>query len=69
MFTDGLQRLALDFAGHTPHHGFFGPLFEQLRAVNDSESLVEPFRCFLDSDRVNQRTDDDKTLVLAVRKP
>lgn len=66
-FTDGLQRLALDFASRTAYPGFFRPLFNELRTAAIPESLVSPFRSFLDSDRVNERTDDDKTLVLAVR--
>jgi hypothetical protein len=67
VFTDGLQRLALDFTARTAYPGFFRPLFNKLRTAADPESLVEPFRTFLDSDRVNERTDDDKTLVFAVR--
>jgi hypothetical protein len=67
--TDGLQRLALDFTARTAYPAFFRPLFNELRKVADPESLVAPFRKFLDSDRVNERTDDDKTLVLAVRHP
>jgi hypothetical protein len=67
--TDGLQRVALDFAARTAYPAFFQPLFNKLRVVADPESLVEPFREFLDSDRINERTDDDKTLVLAVRHP
>jgi hypothetical protein len=69
VLTDGLQRLALDFAARRPHPAFFQPLFRQLHAATDPESLAEPFRAFLDSPRVNERTDDDKTLVLAVRRP
>ena len=68
-FTDGLQRLALDFTARVPYPAFFRPLFHELRTAADPESLVEPFREFLDSDRVNERTDDDKTLVIAVRRP
>lgn len=68
-FTDGLQRVALDFTVRVAYQAFFGPLFNELRTITDPELLIEPFRCFLDSDRVNQRTDDDKTLVFAVRKP
>ncbi len=67
-FTDGLQRLALDFFTRTPHAGFFRPIFNKLRTTPEPESLAEPFRTFLDSERVNERTDDDKTLVLAVRR-
>jgi serine/threonine protein phosphatase PrpC len=68
VFTDGLQRLALDFSSRTAYPGFFQPLFTELRTTANAESLIEPFRSFLDSSRVNQRTDDDKTLVLAVRQ-
>ena len=67
VFTDGLQRLALDFSAHTAPPSFFRPLFNEVRAATDLESLAEPFRNFLDSERVNQRTDDDKTLILAAR--
>jgi hypothetical protein len=66
-FTDGLQSLALDFTARTAYPPFFRPLFNELRSAADPASLVEPFHKFLDSDRVNERTDDDKTLVLAVR--
>jgi hypothetical protein len=67
--TDGLQRLALDFTARTPHLPFFQPLFAALRAAPDVESLAGPFREFLDSQRINERTDDDKTLVLAISRP
>ncbi len=69
VLTDGLQRLALDFASRTPHPAFFRPFFNGLRSANDLESLQAPLREFLDSPRVNERTDDDKTLLLAIRRP
>ncbi len=68
MLTDGMQRLALDFTARSPHLEFFSPLFRHLRAEPDPEQLIEPFRQFLDSPRVNERTDDDKTLVLTARR-
>lgn len=66
-FTDGLQRLALDYAHRTGHAGFFRPLFQRLNSTATVEELLPPFRQFLDSPRINERTDDDKTLVLATR--
>ena len=69
VLTDGLQRLALDFTARTPYPAFFRPFFRRLQAEPDSEPLFEPFRAFLDSTAVNAKTDDDKTLVLAVRRP
>jgi hypothetical protein len=69
VLTDGLQRLALDFTARAAYPAFFRAVFNELRSANNPESLVEPLRQFLDSDRVNERTDDDKTLVLATRRP
>jgi hypothetical protein len=67
VLTDGLQRLALDFAIRAPYPAFFQPLFSGLRTAAGQDSLTEHFQAFLDSPRVNDRTDDDKTLVFAVR--
>lgn len=67
VMTDGLQRLALDYSTRRPHAPFFSPLFAEMREAPDTKQLDESFRGFLASDRVNARTDDDKTLVLAVR--
>lgn len=68
LFTDGLQRLALDFGRRAVHQRFFEPMFASLRAVEHADELTVPFRGFLDSALVNERTDDDKTLVLAMRR-
>jgi len=69
LLTDGLQRLALNFTTCEAHAPFFRPLFDRLRTAADPAELAAPFRAFLDSPRVNERTDDDKTLFLAVRRP
>ena len=65
VMTDGLQRVALDFSSRTAFQGFFRPLFSQVRQIKDAESILEPLRRFLDSERINLRTEDDKTLVIA----
>ncbi|HEV3436661.1 MAG TPA: protein phosphatase 2C domain-containing protein, partial [Gemmata sp.] len=67
IMTDGLQRLALDYSTKLGHRGFFHPLFRDLRASVASDQLDGPLAEFLDCPRVNQRTDDDKTLILATR--
>lgn len=64
LLTDGLQMLALDFVSNTPHNPFFSPLF---RLVTDESFTTEALSHFLESERVCERTDDDKTIVLAVR--
>ncbi len=67
LFTDGLQQLALHYATRTAHAPFFAPLFARLAQAPSgaSASLDRALAAFLDSAAVNQRTDDDKALVLA----
>jgi hypothetical protein len=78
LFSDGLQRLALDYAAQQPYAPFFrsmlSPLHDQDAGPNadqvaGEDGLSLSLAAFLDSPRVNDRTDDDKTLMLAVRAP
>lgn len=68
-FSDGLQRLALNMATNTPHEPFFTPFFNGIaKATPEQEGQLEALLVkFLSSVSVNERTDDDKTLALAVR--
>lgn len=70
-FTDGLQRLALNMAANTPHEPFFSPFFKVLSIVGEGkeDELTAALVEFLNSERVNERTDDDKTLALALLAP
>jgi hypothetical protein len=70
VFTDGIQRLALNFRSSSVHSPFFDPMLAVLRqqAAEDCEVLDHKLALFLGSERVNSRTDDDKTLVLATRR-
>jgi len=70
VFTDGIQRLALDYKARAVHGPFFAPMLAVLRRQLPSEcaELAEQLAAFLASPRVNSRTDDDKTLVLASRR-
>jgi hypothetical protein len=67
LLTDGLQPLALHYATRTAHRPFFEPMFMALREAPSPEHLQLPLMDFLASKAVNDRTDDDKTLVLATR--
>ena len=71
LFSDGLQRLALHYEGRTAHTPFFRPMFAPVRAADPgrAETLSAQLAAFLGSQPVNARTDDDKTLVLATRRP
>lgn len=65
LLTDGIERLTLKFDSLTPHPPFFQPLFQALRGTGDVERLAEDVRLLLQSDPVRNKTDDDKTLVIA----
>ena len=70
-FTDGIERLALDFTTREPHFPFFDGVFRPLDespTVGRDMVLSGKLSAFLDSEAVNKRTNDDKTLVLAVLK-
>ena len=69
LMTDGLQRLALVFADQTVHTPFFTPMFGALHGAKpeDCDRLSDALAEFLASENVNARTDDDKTLILAVK--
>lgn len=69
LFTDGLERLALSFQNQTPHAPFFDPLFEAVRQSQDLPALNEQLRTFLTSTTVQNRSDDDKTVILAAQHP
>lgn len=63
VMSDGLQLLALDMAAGRPHAAFFAPLLSWAAGAGpDGRDLVQ----LLGSEKVNARTDDDKTLALAV---
>lgn len=68
VFSDGVQRLAINMASQTPHEPFFAPFFGVLSSVNTSlrHQLEPALARFLDSAQVNERTDDDKSMVIAV---
>jgi hypothetical protein len=68
LLTDGLERLALSFNQQTPHAPFFEPLFNALRTTDDLPGLSEGLRTFLGSKSVRNRSDDDKTLIIASRE-
>ena len=69
LLTDGLQTIALNYQQRTAHEPFFKGLFAPLRTAKEgcSRELSDSLAAFLASPRVNEKTDDDKTLVLASR--
>lgn len=69
VMSDGLIRLALRMPAQEPHVPFFQPLLNFVESSADETEAARQLSAFLASERVNARTDDDKSLVLAVRVP
>jgi hypothetical protein len=69
VFSDGIERLALDFGNLNAFERFFDPMFAPLKKLGPGRdrALSAGLRRYLDSPRVTERTDDDKSLVLARR--
>ena len=70
LFTDGIQLQVLDYANRSPHSPFFQKMFAQLSAWQDSQldQLNDALTAYLSSEVFNDKTDDDKTLVLAAKR-
>jgi hypothetical protein len=68
VMSDGLVRLAVNVVENKPHVPFFRPLLDFAAAMENEKKARKELEAFLASERVCARTDDDKTLVLAVRK-
>jgi hypothetical protein len=71
IFTDGIERLVLDLSARTAHAPFFRPLFRWLASAEPvaAGAAAPPIAQYLGSKQVCDRTDDDKTLILATRRP
>ena len=70
VFTDGLQMLALNNETVSVHQPFFNDLYKWLRIANEEDHisiLNNKLIDYLSSDLINNRTDDDKTLLLATK--
>lgn len=67
--SDGIQMVALDYATKTASTGFFDPMFTVMDGVQPGRHDVvdRVFAEMLDRRIFLDRTDDDRTLVLAVR--
>lgn len=70
-FSDGIENLVLDSVTGAASAAFFSPMVKPLDAstvTGKDYNLSRSLAIFLASDRLNERTDDDKTLIVAVQK-
>lgn len=71
-FSDGIESLVLHYATKTVHDRFFNLMIEPvMQAVPEGLDvrLSESLARYLGSDKICDRTDDDKSLILATRSP
>ncbi|MEO1661085.1 MAG: PP2C family serine/threonine-protein phosphatase [Pseudomonadota bacterium] len=71
-FSDGIERLVLDFEKKEAPPPFFNSMATALNRSNSigkDVELSEQLSTFVRSDRVTQRSDDDITIVIAQRTP
>jgi len=71
LFSDGLERLALDFSNQMPFPRFFDAVIAPVIASTfhgKDPVLSAALKDYLGSASILARTDDDKTLILAVRQ-
>mgnify|MGYP002779366085 CR=1 FL=1 len=62
--TDGLERMAIDFSSLKAHPKFFEPFYLGIKEYGVNEESEKILEDWLNSDEVNKRTNDDKTLLL-----
>ena len=71
MFTDGIENLVLRKADHAVHAPFFESMFRSVRrskASGTDDLLCRELGKYLSVPPIIERTDDDKTLILASRR-
>jgi hypothetical protein len=67
MLTDGVQVISINYMHQLPSERFFNPFFTVFENMPSgyNDKFSEHIAKFLDTDRVNAHTDDDKTLLIA----
>lgn len=66
--SDGLERIAINLKDWQPHSPFFDMFKNALEKRNEEEEKDSTEK-WLDSEAVNKRTDDDKTILLLWYEP
>lgn len=68
MFSDGIFAVAVDYKTNQPHTPFLRPMIAPLKNGQSAKGLNAKLESFLASPKINEKTDDDKTLILASRR-
>lgn len=68
LFTDGIEHGAMHNKTQSAHQKFFERCFNPLKGRRDSDGISGALSKMLDSPAISSFSDDDKSLVLAVRQ-
>lgn len=68
LFSDGIFAVAVDYKTNQPHAPFLRPMIAPLKSMNEVGGLNAKLESFLASPKINEKTDDDKTIILASRQ-
>jgi hypothetical protein len=71
LFSDGIENLALDFKMLSPHPPFFNSILRPLDETDKAgkiTNLSSALANFLNTSKINDRTDDDKSLIIISTK-
>jgi len=64
LMSDGMESISISSKDKTVSHLFYDPFFNAFLHPNfQQENVTEALKRFLNSERVNKKTDDDKTLL------
>ena len=67
--SDGVQPMCINFKTGSAYPGFFKPIIQWLRQHQQLSQLDDALHTMLDSEKLRQKSDDDMTLVIALREP
>ena len=68
LFSDGIFPVAVNYQTMKPHEPFLMPMIAPLGNGRGIEGINEKLENFLASPKINEKTDDDKTIILASRR-
>ena len=69
LLSDGVQPMCINYKTGAAYDGFFRPLQIWLAGLPSLSGVDHALEQFLDTPKMRQKSDDDMTLVLALREP
>lgn len=68
LLSDGVTPMCINYKSGAAYDGFFRPVQQWLATIPDLSGIDEALKRFLDTPKMRQKSDDDMTLVIALRE-